>query len=140
MMASNKHIVHQPIDKLAQQYRLSDEQHDAFRYITQSPDISVMIGRPGTGKSYLLKPVKEYYTQAGMEVIGAALSGKVAKALQTDTGITSSTIKSLSYRLANNTLQLTDKHVLIIDEAGMVDFSSMSYLIKEAKKRYGAVI
>ncbi|HAT2049520.1 TPA: Ti-type conjugative transfer relaxase TraA [Legionella pneumophila] len=140
MMGSQKHVVHQSIDRLAQHFRLSEEQQEAFSYIAQSSDISVVIGRPGTGKSYLLKPVNEYYTQAGMEVIGAALSGKVAKALQAETGIVSSTIKSLSYRLANNMLQLSDKHVLIIDEAGMVDFSSMSYLIKEANKAGSKVV
>ncbi|MCH9108505.1 Ti-type conjugative transfer relaxase TraA [Legionella pneumophila serogroup 1] len=140
MMVSRKHVVHQPINKLVQHYRLSEEQEEAFHYITQGPDISVVIGRPGTGKSYLLKPVNEYYTQAGMEVIGAALSGKVAKALQAETGITSSTIKSLSYRLANNMMQLSDKHVLILDEAGMVDFASMAYLIKEAHKAGSKVV
>ncbi len=140
MMVSNKHIVNKPVDKIAKKYQLSDEQHGAFQYITQSPDISVVIGRPGTGKSYMLNPVNDYYTQARQIVIGAALSGKVAKALQVETGITSSTIKSLSYRLANNTMQLSDKHVLIIDEAGMVDFASMSYLIKEAKKAGSKVV
>ncbi|HAT4425250.1 Ti-type conjugative transfer relaxase TraA [Legionella pneumophila] len=140
MMGSQKHVVHQSIDRLAQQYQLSEEQQEAFRYIAQSSDISVVIGRPGTGKSYLLKPVNEYYTQAGIEVIGAALSGKVAKSLQAETGITSSTIKSLSYRLANNMMQLSDKHVLIIDEAGMVDFGSMAYLIKEAHKAGSKVV
>ncbi|MFJ1267880.1 Ti-type conjugative transfer relaxase TraA [Legionella lytica] len=140
MMVSQKHVVHHSIDKLSQQYRLSEEQQEAFRYIAQRSDISVVIGRPGAGKSYLLKPVNEYYTQAGMEVIGAALSGKVAKALQVETGIASLTIKSLSYRLANNMMQLCDKHVLIIDEAGMVDFSSMAYLIKEAHKAGSKVV
>lgn len=140
MMVSHKYRVHQSIDRLAQHYRLSEEQQEAFRYITQGPDISVVIGRPGTGKSYLLKPVHEYYAQAGMKVIGAALSGKVAKSLQSETGITTSTIKSLSYRLANNMMRLSNKHVLIIDEAGMVDFSSMAYLIKEASKAGSKVV
>ncbi|MFO9453196.1 Ti-type conjugative transfer relaxase TraA [Legionella pneumophila serogroup 1] len=140
MMVSKKHVVHQSIDRLAQYYQLSEEQQEAFHYIAQSSDISVVIGRPGTGKSYLLKPINDYYTQAGMEVIGAALSGKVAKALQAETGIDSSTIKSLSYRLANNMMQLSDKHVLIIDEAGMVDFASMAYLIKESHKAGSKVV
>ncbi|HAU0781795.1 TPA: Ti-type conjugative transfer relaxase TraA [Legionella pneumophila] len=140
MMVCKNQVVYQSIDRLSQQYRLSEEQQEAFRYITQSSDISVVIGRPGTGKSYLLKPVNEYYTQAGMEVIGAALSGKVAKALHAETGIASSTIKSLSYRLANNMMQLSDKHVLIIDEAGMVDFASLAHLIKEAHKAGSKVV
>ena len=140
MMLSRKHVSNQSLDGLARQYSLSDEQREAFHYITQSPDISVVIGRPGTGKSYLLKPVNDYYTKAGYEVIGASLSGKVAKALEAETGICSSTIKSLSYRLANNIMQLNNKHVLIIDEAGMVDFSSMSYLIEAAKKAGSKVV
>ncbi|ANN94145.1 TPA: Ti-type conjugative transfer relaxase TraA [Legionella pneumophila] len=140
MMRSNKHRNNPSIDYLAQQYTLSEEQKGAFHYITQSPDIAVVIGRPGTGKSYLLKPVNEFYKQANQLVIGAALSGKVAKALQSETGIKSSTIKSLSYRLANNRMQLSDKHVLIIDEAGMVDFTSMAYLIKEAHKAGSKVV
>ncbi len=128
------------MDGLVKQYSLSEEQREAFHYITQGSDISVVIGRPGTGKSYLLKPVNDYYTQAGYEVIGASLSGKVAKALEAETGICSSTIKLLSYRLANNMMQLNNKHVLIIDEAGMVDFSSMSYLIEAAKKAGSKVV
>lgn len=139
-MRSNKHRNNQSIDYLAQQYTLSEEQKEAFHYITQSPDIAVVIGRPGTGKSYLLKPVNEFYKQANQLVIGAALSGKVARALQSETGIKSSTIKSLSYRLANNRMQLSDKHVLIIDEAGMVDFTSMAYLIKKAHKAGSKVV
>lgn len=140
MMMSKKGVTNHSLDGLARQYSLSDEQREVFYYITQSPNISVVIGRPGTGKSYLLKPVNEYYTQAGYEVIGASLSGKVAKTLEAETGICSSTIKSLSYRLANNITQLNNKHVLIIDEAGMVDFASMSYLIKAAKKAGSKVV
>lgn len=140
MMASNRHTVNQSINSLSKQYQLSEEQTEAFRHIIHSPDISVVIGRPGTGKSYLLKPVNEYYSQAGQQVIGAALSGKVAKSLQAETDIKSSTIKSLAYWLDNNSMQLSNKHVLVIDEAGMVDFANMSYLIREAKKAGSKVV
>src|SRR3990167_4944116 len=61
MMKRKSHGFSNSIDTLAQRYALSDEQQEALRYIVQSPDISVVIGRPGTGKSYLLKPVKEHY-------------------------------------------------------------------------------
>jgi Ti-type conjugative transfer relaxase TraA len=134
MMLRKNHVFAHDIDSLAKHYTLSDEQHEALNYITQSPDISVVVGRPGTGKSYLLKPVKEYYENNHCLVIGAALSGKVAKSLQTDTGIESSTIASLAWRLTHNKLQLTDKHVIIVDEAGMVDFNNMARLFREAKK------
>lgn len=140
MMKNRDDIGDKSIDSIIKNYTLSDEQLEAVRYITEGSQISVVIGRPGTGKSYLLKPIKEHYEMHKCRVIGAALSGKVAKSLQTDTGIQSSTIASLTYKLANQQLKLTSKDVLIIDEAGMVDFSSMALLIREAKKTGSKVI
>ncbi|WP_415270916.1 Ti-type conjugative transfer relaxase TraA [Legionella pneumophila] len=140
-MMKNKDIIgDKGIDNIIKNYTLSDEQLEAVRYITRGSQISVVIGRPGTGKSYLLNPIKEHYEQNNYRVIGAALSGKVAKSLQTDTGIASSTIASLTYKLANQQLRLNSNHVLIIDEAGMVDFASMALLIREAKKAGSKVI
>ena len=140
LMQRENHVFTHNIDSLAKNYTLSDEQHAALTYITQSPDISVVVGRPGTGKSYLLKPVKDYFEANKYQVIGCALSGKVAKSLQTDTGIQSSTIASLTYKLTNNKLRLSNKHVLIVDEAGMVDFNNMALLINVAKKAGSKII
>ncbi|HDS3842063.1 TPA: Ti-type conjugative transfer relaxase TraA [Legionella pneumophila] len=134
-MMKNKDVIgDKGIDNIIKNYTLSDEQLEAVRYITRGSQISVVIGRPGTGKSYLLKPIKEHYEQHNYRVIGASLSGKVAKSLQTDTGIASSTIASLTYKLVSQQLKLNSNDVLIIDEAGMVDFASMALLIREAKK------
>ncbi|WP_032802685.1 Ti-type conjugative transfer relaxase TraA, partial [Legionella pneumophila] len=140
-MMKNKDVIgDKGIENIIKNYTLSDEQLEAVRYITGGSQISVVIGRPGTGKSYLLKPIKEHYEQHNYRVIGAALSGKVAKSLQTDTGIESTTIASLTYKLANQQLKLNSSDVLIIDEAGMVDFASMALLIREAKKAGSKVI
>jgi Ti-type conjugative transfer relaxase TraA len=134
MMRRSNHLFTKGLDHLSQKHHLNDEQDKALHYIARGPDINVVIGRPGVGKSYLLKPVKEYFEANQCHVIGASLSGKVAKALQTETGIASSTIASLAYRLNTNQLRLTKKHVLVIDEAGMVDVNNMSLLIKKAQK------
>ena len=128
------------LDSLIQHYQLNDEQSEALKFIASGQDISVLIGRPGVGKSYLLKPLKEHYESNNYQVFGASLSGKVAKALQAETGIASSTIASLIYRLRNNQITLTKDHVLIIDEAGMVDCSSMSYLIESVNKARAKII
>ncbi|HBC0467122.1 TPA: Ti-type conjugative transfer relaxase TraA [Legionella pneumophila] len=140
MMKNRDEIDGKNLENIVKNYTLSEEQLEAVRYITKGSQISVVIGRPGTGKSYLLKPIKEHYEHHKYRVIGAALSGKVAKSLQTDTGIQSSTIASLTYKLANQQLKLTSKDVLIVDEAGMVDFASMALLIREAKKAGSKVI
>ncbi|HAU2169434.1 TPA: Ti-type conjugative transfer relaxase TraA [Legionella pneumophila] len=140
MMKNRDEIGAKNLENIIKNYTLSEEQLEAVRYITEGSQISVVIGRPGTGKSYLLKPIKEHYEHHKYRVIGAALSGKVAKSLQTDTGIQSSTIASLIYKLVNQQLKLTRKDVLIVDEAGMVDFASMALLIREAKKAGSKVI
>lgn len=140
MMRRESHLDGQQTDTLSRQYTLSDEQQGAFRHIVESPAISVVVGRPGTGKSYLLKPVKDFYQQHQYQVIGCSLSGKVAKALQADTGIQSSTIASLVYRINQKQLKLTKKHVLVMDEAGMVDCNNMAFLIHQAKKAGSKVV
>lgn len=140
LMARGRHCIVKPDESLSARYHLSDEQNEALRYIIESPDISVVIGRPGTGKSYLLQPVREYFEAQQQQVIGAALSGKVAKALQVETGIPSSTIASLAWQITNERMQLTDKHVLVIDEAGMVDVHNMAFLLREVRRAGSKVV
>lgn len=140
LQSRKNHVYTQSLTSFIQHYDLNEEQSEAFSFITQGEDISVLIGRPGVGKSYLLKPLKEFYRANECRVIGTSLSAKVAKALQAETGIPSSTIASLSYRLRNNKFKMTSNDVLIIDEAGMVDFNNMAYLIGEVKKAGAKVI
>ena len=134
------HDYKQPLDGLVSKFNLNDEQKEALSFITTGNDISLLIGKPGTGKSYLLKPVNEYYQSNNCRVLGAALSSKVAKALEDDTGIPSSTIASLSYQLANKKLKLTKDDVLVIDEAGMVDFANMAMILNAANRAQAKVI
>jgi Ti-type conjugative transfer relaxase TraA len=136
----HNHVYNASLSALSQRYELNDEQVEALKYIANGSDISVLIGRPGVGKSYLLKPLKEYYEANHCKVLGASLSGKVAKALQTETGIPSSTIASLIYRLKHQQVTLTKEHVVIIDEAGMVDFKNMAYLMDSVNKAGAKII
>ncbi|HGU7213413.1 TPA: AAA family ATPase [Legionella pneumophila] len=121
-------------------YQLNDEQKAALEYVAQGSDLSVLVGRPGVGKSYLLKPVKEHFEAHGCRVLGASLSGKVAKALQADTGIQSYTLASLNYRLQREMICLTSSDVVVIDEAGMVDFASLSAVIDAVNKAQAKLI
>ena len=140
LQSRTTHVYNESTEALSKRYNLDNGQAEALSFITQGADISVLVGRPGAGKSYLLKPLKDYYQKNNCQVLGAALSGKVAKALETDTGIPSSTIASLTYRLSKQQLHLTKEHVLIIDEAGMVDFANMAYLLDAANKARAKII
>lgn len=134
------HVSNASLDDLIEGYQLNDEQAEAIKYIAKGCDINVLIGRPGVGKSYLLKPLKEHYESINYQVLGTSLSGKVAKALQAETGIPSSTITSLIYRLRNNQITLTKEHILVVDEAGMVDVSNMEYLLESVNKAGAKII
>ena len=55
MRYSSEHVLEQAtINQTTKNYTMSEEQEKAFRNITEGGDISVMIGRAGTGKSYTL--------------------------------------------------------------------------------------
>jgi Ti-type conjugative transfer relaxase TraA len=140
MNARRTHDYKQPIDGLVKKFKLNEEQQEALSFITKGNDISVLVGKPGTGKRYLLKPVHAHYEANNCRVLGTALSSKVAKALENDTGIKSSTIASLSYRLANKKLVLSKHDVLVIDEAGMVDFANMAMILSAANRAQAKVI
>lgn len=134
------HVSKQNSEYLANQYHLNEEQREALNYIVKGADLSVVIGRPGVGKSYLLKPIKGYYEAQNNRILGAALSGKVAKALHAETGINSYTLSSLNYRLQHNLISLNQNDIIVIDEAGMIDFTSLSSIIEAVNKAKAKII
>ena len=124
---------------------LSDEQKRALHHITEERgDIKLVSGMAGTGKTTLLKTAREAYESRGYEVIGASLAAVAAKNLEAESGIKSSTIHRLLWKIeeASKAEQgrrpqenpLSPKTVLVIDEAGMVGTRQMARLIDETKK------
>lgn len=134
IQSRQRHVFKADIAAYLEKTTLSEEQKQAFEFVVSGGDISCIIGRPGVGKSYMLLPVKSFYESHGCRVLGAALSGKVAKQLQAESGIKSSTIASLTARILSGKLALTAKDILVIDEAGMVDFANMSFLVEKVKE------
>lgn len=100
---------------------LSKEQILALYHVTESEGgVSVIRGLAGTGKSMLLAAAKDSWEAVGMTVIGAALAGKAADSLESGSGIKSQTLHSLIAELESGQRVLTDRHIVVIDEAGMV--------------------
>jgi hypothetical protein len=112
---------------------LRDEQYRAVLHLTaQTGGVAVMGGAAGTGKSFTLAAVANLYEQNGFLVRGLAPSGKAAAELQDGSGITSQTVHSLLLMLEGGKERLTDKTVLVLDEAGMVDSITLARLIDYA--------
>ena len=119
---------------------LSVEQRGALEHVTGARGISNVIGYAGTGKSAMLGVAREAWEAAGYRVQGAALSGIAAEGLEHGSGISSRTLASLEHHWTNDRELLTDKHVLVIDEAGMVGTRQLERVMFEAERRGAKVV
>jgi exodeoxyribonuclease V alpha subunit len=114
---------------------LSQEQWSALKK-TLSSKVSIVTGGPGTGKTTLVRAVLEVFRGAGKRVLLAAPTGRAAKRLGEVTGSEAKTIhRMLSYDFKSGGFQKNeqnplDAHVIIIDEASMVDLFLMYHLVQ----------
>jgi len=113
---------------------LNAEQLDAARSACASVALSIIEGGPGVGKSTLLAPVAEVWREAGWRVIGASTAWKIANQLRDDLGIKARAIDSWSARSEHGGEFLTDKTLLIIDEAGLLTSKQLNKLLLEVER------
>ncbi|MBP2274713.1 Ti-type conjugative transfer relaxase TraA [Sphingomonas sp. PL20] len=119
---------------------LSPEQRSAFDHVTEAKGLGVVIGYAGTGKSAMLGVAREAWEGNGYAVRGVALSGIAAENLESGSGIASRTIASLEHQWEQGRELLTNRDVLVIDEAGMIGTRQMERVISEAEKRGAKVV
>lgn len=144
--AGRRHGIDEPHRKLAlvraemRGLVLSSEQRSAFDHVTKSQGLGVVIGYAGTGKSAMLGVAREAWESGGYSVRGVALSGIAAENLESGSGIASRTIASMEHQWAEGRELLTNRDVLVIDEAGMIDSRQMERVLTEAEKRGAKVV
>ncbi len=114
---------------------LGGEQQAALEHITGVGDLAMVTGYAGSGKSAMLSIARDGWETAGYQVIGAALSGIAAENLESGSGIASRTIAILEHQWEQGRDLLTDRSILVIDEAGMIGTRQMERLVGEAGKR-----
>jgi Ti-type conjugative transfer relaxase TraA len=119
---------------------LSPEQRSAFDHVTSGRGLGVVVGYAGTGKSAMLGVAREAWESAGYQVQGLALSGIAAENLESGSGIASRTIASLEHQWGQGRELLTNKSILVIDEAGMIGTRQLERVIAEAEKRDAKVV
>lgn len=131
----NKHAVkNRIIERSIKKFNLKDDQAEAIRHVLKGPDVTAIVGRAGTGKSYSLKVAADAWTKAGYKVQGIALAGIAASNMQIDSGINSKTIASFTLALKENRLTLSKQDIVIMDEAGMTDSSSFHDVLVAVKR------
>jgi Ti-type conjugative transfer relaxase TraA len=120
--------------------QLHDEQQAALNYAIKGSDLVNVIGFAGTGKSTMLGVAREAWEAAGFRVTGAALSGIAAEGLEHGSGITSRTLASLEHQWRQGNDTLTDRDVLVIDEAGMIGTRQMEHILGVAAAQGAKVV
>lgn len=104
-------------------HRLSAGQRAAVEGIcTSGRGAELVVGLAGAGKTTVMAVVRGAFESAGYEVVGTAVSGQAARTLRQEAGIDQSrTVASLRWRLEHQRLELSHRHVVVLDEAGMAD-------------------
>lgn len=119
--------------------QLTADQQRAREATLSGRGLVVTEGFAGSGKSMYLNQVRADLQANGYQVLGAAPTGKAADGLQASSGIQSSTIASLLGQLerAENPLRLSERTVLIVDEAAMARLDDLSRLAAHVQRAGG---
>jgi len=91
--------------------------------LTSGRGVELLVGVAGSGKTTALAATRDGFEAAGFEVVGTSTSGQAARTLGREAGIEPSrTLASLNWRIAHNTLQLSPRHVAVLDLCGPGDY------------------
>ena len=112
---------------------LGDEQKAALQHVTNGADLALVVGFAGTGKSAMLGVARAAWEVDGYRVRGAALSGIAAEGLEAGSGIAARTLASLEFAWKDGRDQLTNRDVLVVDEAGMIGSRQMERVLSAAR-------
>ena len=109
-------------------YQLTKKQIEAVSVCLDNA-VSCITGGAGTGKTTVLRTALKAYGALGFEIHAVALSGRAAMRLHESISFTTKTIAAL---LKGDAIEPTsDKkdHLLVVDEASMIDLPTMYRLV-----------
>lgn len=131
-----------PAPEVADLRGLSEPQRRAARHLMNGPELVLLDGVAGAGKSYLLTRVRDAFEMQGRRVRGLALSAIVKSSLERDTGVPSQTIASFLKDLARAEPRapLERGDVLVLDEAGLVGSRQLEAVLGHAERAGAKVI
>ncbi len=117
-------------------FNLSEEQAQAVRALSGGSRVATLRGAAGAGKTTSMIAVREAYEASGYHMLGATISNQAAQVLQKESGIQSTSISKLLYELQKlgSTIALSNKTVLLVDEAGMVDTPQLAKLVEHVDR------
>ncbi len=132
---------------VAQRGELSDEQCAMVRAVCSSGEfVQSVAGRPGAGKTYALEAVVAAHVDAGVPIVGCAVSAAAASELEhaagfaRSAGASASTVTRLLWDLGDrNSRGLARGTVVVVDEASMLGTRDLARLAAHVRDAGGAI-
>ena len=121
-----------------QGYPLSEEQTAAIRTAAGAGGrVAIVEGAAGSGKTTTLRPVADLCREHGGTVIATAVAWRTAVALGNDLDARPFCVDKLLKLAAKNGIEIDDKTVIVVDEAGMLSTRQAHHVLRLAE-RHGA--
>ncbi|WP_423162586.1 MobF family relaxase [Stenotrophomonas maltophilia] len=122
-------------------FTVTDEQRNSVIHLTsKSGGVAVFTGGAGTGKTTVSDIYSDVFKADGRGMLGVCVSSMAASKLESESGMPCRSVTKMLSLLDRNKIQLTDKDVLVIDEAGMIDADQTRRLLSYAQKGGAKVI
>ncbi|MGD0881294.1 MAG: MobF family relaxase [Acidimicrobiales bacterium] len=121
------------VDAVLRGFPLLDDDQRAMvtRLTTSGAGVDIVVGRAGSGKTTALAASEQAWRRAGYSVTGTALSARAALGLEEEAGIPSTTLHRLLADLDKGITALGPRHIVVLDEAGMVGTRQLGRLLEE---------
>jgi len=119
---------------------LADKQIEAIKCAARQK-VMVITGGPGTGKTTIINAILRIFSAVRAKIMLAAPTGRAAKRMSEATGHEAKTIhRMLEYSMQKGGFQKNDQspldcHLLVVDEASMIDTILMYHLLKAVPVR-----
>lgn len=128
------------IEEVLEEYDwFSSEQKNAVKILTGDQNLSVLIGRAGSGKTTTMKAVAKIYEMSGANVIGMSMAALASENLEKEADIECATIARWT---RGGLAEHQDKqiNVIIVDEASMVGIFDWADILKLADIHQAKII
>jgi hypothetical protein len=118
-----------------------DQAQMVRRLCSEGHRVHVVVGPPGTGKTFALDAAREAWEASGYVVVGAAVAREAARNLEDKAGIRATSVASLRMQLdLGGEYGLGPRTVVIVDEAGMLPTRDLHALVEHASAAGAAVV
>lgn len=115
-----------------QGFHFNQEQKQAIR-MALTNRVSVICGGAGCGKTAVIRAVLKGERLSGRSFYQMAVAGRAAKRITESTGEEAFTIARFLYLSSSDRLYLQGDPLIVVDEASMLDLSSMDRILRQLK-------